>query len=115
MRFRSFHRSRVCPGSLLQPDTPGTASASARVPVSWSPTWSPATRPWSIRRRSACRGLRTARTRGRTPSRAESVDRGELLDAQAVADAHDQLFRIVNDADRVLVGGRAAPHVGLTV
>src|SRR5690242_4126314 len=113
MRSRSFHRSRACPAFLLRPGFPAMVSASAPGPASWSPTWSPAIRPWSIRRRFACRVLQTVRTRGRTRSRAESVYRGEFLDAQTSVYALDQLFRVIDDADRVLVGGRAPSHVGL--
>src|SRR6516165_7748706 len=43
------------------------------------------------------------------------VDRGEFLDPHAVADAGGQLFRIVDDADRVLVGGRPATHVRFAI
>src|SRR5215471_115240 len=115
MRYRSFRRSSGCPAFLSRPASPVTASASAPEPASSSPTWLPATRPWSIRRRSAYPALPTARTRGRTHSRARSVDSAELLDAQAVADTLGQLFSVIADTDRVLVAGRALPHVGLAL
>src|SRR5271169_2799205 len=120
MRYRSSHPSRACPASSSPPGSPATASASGPAPASWRPIWLPATRLWSTRRRFACPGSATARTRGRTRSRADLVarslvNRGEFLDAQPIADARDQLFRVIDYPDRVLVGGRAPPHVGLPV
>src|SRR5580704_8446120 len=107
MRYRSSRPSRACPASLSRRGFP--------APASWWPIWSPVTRPWSTRSRSACRVLPTARTHDPTRSRAESVYRGEFLDAQTRVDALDQLFRVIDDADRVLVSGGTAPHVGLPV
>src|SRR5215469_10641336 len=115
MRYRSFRQSSGCPAFLSRPASPGTASASAPAPASWWPTWSLATRPWSIRRRSGYPGLPTDRTHGRTRSRARSVDGAELLDAQAVANTLRQLVGVIADANRVLVAGRALPHVGLAL
>src|SRR5271163_4005081 len=54
-------------------------------------------------------GLRPRNPSCLTPT--ASIDRGELLDAQAGADAADQLFGVVDDADRVFVVGRAALHI----
>src|SRR5829696_6508715 len=71
MRSRSSQRWTACRGFSSRPGFPGTASASARAPEGWWPTWSRARRPSSTRLRSACRALPTVRTPARTRSQAD--------------------------------------------